>query len=215
MVLAVATLLAGGPPFAYAEEIRLTGGAVLDVEGFESPPLDAAGKARIRQLRKVALAPSSLLSDPDVLTEVVRLIREPTGWEVATPRDFSRATAEIGETPLETGLTQDEQNSVARKVGARLGAGGVFVTHVQDRGSTQRVDILGQQRIDQAYTLRARLVGVATTDILWSQAMNYKVIVRYTIVNVFRPPTPPPAAEVTLIVARKMVDRFLSDAWTP
>jgi hypothetical protein len=201
---------------AQQEEVRLPGGGELVFENFQSSPLDSVARGRIRELKGLAIAPSPLLMDTAVTTEVVSLLRQRTGVQVSTPADFVRAGGEIGVPVVASaGLTEEEQNQIARRVGQRPGAGGVLVTVPVDRGF-RYFGLLFTQGYVQSFALRARLVAIEGDTVPWALTMNYRLTWRVTLGNVFSGvPAYSNQTELAMAVMRRMVDRFLTEAWAP
>jgi hypothetical protein len=217
MVRALAVLLVVAAPTALlaapaADSTRLTGGAVLEILRYHNPGLGGEARARVRDIRSVVVAPAPLVADTDVLTEFVRLVHEKTGWRVSTPREFGRVAMEMGETPfLETGLTEDEQNALGRKVAQKLGVdAALLIRHSPGEWKYTQPLLIGLlYRFEQTGALAMRLV---TTDhVPWAQRMDYRITVQSVRAN----PPFPPMQEVAGTLLRRMVERFVADAGPP
>lgn len=195
------------------ETVRLSGGGTFEVIRYHNPPPGADVKNRIRGLRSVVIAPVAVVIDSETLTELIGLIRERTGWRVLTPGEFIRAATQLVESSYtETGLTEEELDAVARRVGQKLEAdAAILIRHGVGEVKVQALPLLLIHRIEQTGVLRLRLVAVSPEVVLWSQRMDYRITVR----GVISFPQLPPASEVAAVSLRRMVERFLSEAWHP
>jgi hypothetical protein len=217
MARVLAVLLAAAAPTTLlaapvGDSTRLTGGAVLEILRYHNPALGADARARVRDIRSVVVAPAPLVADTDVLTEFVRLVYEKTGWQVSTPREFGRVAMEMGENPfLEAGLTEDEQNTLGRKVAQKLGVdAALLIRHSPGEWKYTQPLLIGLlYRFEQTGVLSMRLV--ATNYVPWAQRMDYRIALQSVRAN----PPFPPMQEVAGTLLRRMIERFVADAGLP